>query len=346
MQNTWVIYWLRVGIFMLFVQIIVGGITRLTESGLSITKWEIVSGTFPPINDESWQREFDLYKETPQYKEINEGMSLSDFKFIYFWEYIHRFWARWMGFVFIIPFFFFVYKGYIDSHLRKRLLMVVLLAALAASFGWIMVASGLIQRPWVNAYKLSLHLCIAFTVIASLYWTYLEYINGTRKSLFSVSEKFSFILLAMTWIQLFLGGVMSGMKAGIYFPTWPDIGGEYIPDIIFKTSEWTYKNFNEYEQSLFLPSLIQFLHRSTAYLLVLILLYFLVKLWNSYTYKVNKYLTFVSVCIGIQVVLGIVTVLLCKGEVPVWIGVLHQAGALMVLLSIILLRFNIKPSIN
>jgi len=150
--------WLFIGLVMIFVQVLLGGITRLTGSGLSITKWEIVTGILPPMSQEAWQAEFDLYKATPQYQKINEGMSLSEFKFIYFWEYIHRLWARMMGFVFIIPFVVFLFKGHLDKALIKRLGGVVLMAAIVASFGWIMVASGLEDRPWVNAYKLSLHL--------------------------------------------------------------------------------------------------------------------------------------------------------------------------------------------
>ena len=153
--------WLLTGVFMLFVQIIVGGITRLTGSGLSITKWEIITGTIPPLNAVQWDAAFDLYQATPQYQKINQGMSLAEFKFIYFWEYIHRLWARAMGFVFLIPFIYFAIKGWIDRKLMKNLGIVVLLAALAASFGWIMVNSGLKDRPWVNAYKLAVHLGIA-----------------------------------------------------------------------------------------------------------------------------------------------------------------------------------------
>ena len=168
-----VVLWLFIGLVMVFIQVIVGGITRLTESGLSITKWEVISGTLPPLSENDWVQQFDLYKSTPQYKEINEGMDLDDFKFIYFWEYIHRFWARIMGLVFIVPFLYFLFKGYIDRVLLKNLSVVILFALLAATFGWIMVASGLVERPWVNAYKLSIHLMIAFSVYISLLWTFL-----------------------------------------------------------------------------------------------------------------------------------------------------------------------------
>jgi len=163
--------WLILGLVLIFVQVVVGGITRLTGSGLSITKWEIVTGTLPPLNEATWLSEFELYKGTPQYEKMNEGMSLSDFKFIYFWEYFHRLWARMMGFAFIIPLAYFLFKGYIDRALGKRLGLVFLAAALTASFGWIMVASGLIERPLVNAYKLSMHLGIAFITFGILLWT-------------------------------------------------------------------------------------------------------------------------------------------------------------------------------
>jgi len=241
--------WLYVGLFMLLVQVVVGGITRLTGSGLSITKWEIVTGTLPPSNEADWNVEFDLYKETPQYKEINEGMSMDDFKFIYFWEYIHRFWARIMGFVFLIPFLIFWWKGHIDRTIGRGLGTVVLLAALAASFGWIMVASGLIERPWVNAYKLALHLSIAFCVYAALYWTYLkafhDRVSGIDPKYFKIMKWFM-VLLA---IQIFAGGVMSGMKAGVIYPTWPDMNGELIPQVIFNSDEYTVENFNYYDRN-------------------------------------------------------------------------------------------------
>jgi len=150
--------WLIIGLVMIFFQVVIGGITRLTGSGLSITKWEIVTGTIPPLNSADWEEAFDLYKATPQYKQINKGMSMSEFKFIYFWEFIHRLWARTMGFVFLFPFLFFLGTQRFSKKLFKQLIVVFLLAALVASLGWIMVASGLRDLPWVSPYKLTLHL--------------------------------------------------------------------------------------------------------------------------------------------------------------------------------------------
>ena len=169
--NKYIKAWLIAGLVLLFFQIVIGGITRITGSGLSITKWEIVTGTLPPLNDSAWQQEFDLYKETPQYNMINQGMNLDKFKFIYFWEYFHRLWARIMGIIFIIPLIFFIFKKWIDKDLLRRMGYVFFSAMLAAIFGWIMVASGLVERPWVNAYKLSLHLGIALMTLGFLLWT-------------------------------------------------------------------------------------------------------------------------------------------------------------------------------
>jgi heme a synthase len=173
-DRKWITTWLFIGVVMVFFQILLGGITRLTGSGLSITRWEIVTGTVPPLNATEWQEAFDLYKETPQYQQINAGMSLSQFKFIFFWEYLHRLWARTMGFVFLFPFIFFLWRRSLSKEILRRLLVVVILAAVAALFGWIMVASGLINRPWVNAYKLTVHLCLGISLFIFLGYTWLK----------------------------------------------------------------------------------------------------------------------------------------------------------------------------
>jgi cytochrome c oxidase assembly protein subunit 15 len=329
--------WLLIGLFMIFMQVVIGGVTRLTGSGLSITKWEIVTGTLPPLNAAQWESEFELYKATPQYQKINDGMSMSDFKFIYFWEYFHRLWARTMGFVFIIPLAFFWFKGMVDRPLLKRLGVVFLLAALVASFGWIMVASGLIDRPWVNAYKLTMHLSLALILFSYLLWTTFKVFQPQRKVINNrMLKKWAIGITAVAAVQIILGGIMSGMKAGLYFPSWPDMNGEAIPAVLLSAVNWNVENFVNYDNSLFMPALIQLLHRSTAYLLTALVLWFFYKGINntkSRLLKVGLYLL-VSMLI-IQVLLGILTLINCIGVIPVGLGVLHQAGALL-LLSILL----------
>ncbi len=341
--------WLFIGLVMLLVQVIVGGITRITGSGLSITKWEIVTGTLPPMSEEAWNAEFDLYKETPQYKEINEGMLMGSifesgtFKFIYFWEWFHRLWARTMGFVFLLPLIFFLIKKWIDPPLMKRLIVVFFLAALAASFGWIMVASGLVERPWVNAYKLSLHLTIAFIVYSYLLWTLFKVTIKEVISSPSFLKKLGLWVTAILWIQIFLGGVMSGMKAGVVYPTWPDMNGVFFPQIIFDSSQWNVENFNYYDRNTFMPALIQVLHRSTAYILFIFGLYYGYRIMkSSISPSVNKGAILFIILLISQVLLGILTIINCQGSIPLFYGVMHQGFALLLLSSALYLNYRFK----
>ncbi len=342
---SWVRYWLFTGLVFVFFQVVIGGITRLTGSGLSITKWDIITGTIPPVTEEGWLREFDLYKETPQYKKINQGMTLSAFKWIYFWEYLHRLWARTMGFVFLIPFVFFFTKKWISPHLLRRLAVVVGLAMLAATFGWIMVASGLIDRPWVNAYKLSFHLCIALSVYSALLWTYLEYRDGQIVSLFRRDHMLSYSIWVLLWIQLFLGGIMSGMKAGLFYPTWPDMNGEFIPQIVFNSQLFSVEEWIHYDRTGMAPAVIQTLHRLTAYTLILLAsaLFYRLVLRGS-NLRISRAAKAFYVMLIIQALLGIITVVMCKGQIPLLWGVLHQAGAVILLTVTMVLRFEIKRS--
>jgi len=336
-------YWLVLGCVLLFMQVIIGGITRITGSGLSITKWEIVTGTLPPMNAASWNVEFDKYKATPQYEKLNDGMPLSDFKFIYFWEYFHRLWARMMGFAFLIPALFFTVRKQMDKKLWIKMAPVIGFALLAAIFGWIMVASGLIDRPWVNAYKLSIHLSIAvatfaFLVRATLY----SYVSESRIGLRSKIPTIFIILGIILGLQVFFGGVMSGMRAGLVYPTWPDMGGQFIPDILTERKMWTRNNLEDYGRTAFAPALIQFLHRITAYLLAVVVFI----AWRAYKtigIEINqKRFTLFSLILGIQILVGILTVVSCKGSIPLGLGVLHQAVALLLVGSYVMVWHSIK----
>jgi heme a synthase len=339
--NNWVKTWLVIGLFMIFVQVVVGGITRLTGSGLSITKWDIITGALPPLNEVAWQEAFTLYKKTPQYAKINQSMEIGDFKFIFFWEYIHRLWARWMGFVFLIPFLFFWKKGLLSPSLMKRLGIVVVLAILAASFGWIMVASGLIDRPWVSAYKLTLHLSIAFAVYSALFWGTLDVLQPNRKVINNDNvRKLGIFLTSVGVVQIMLGGVMSGMKAGLFYPTFPLMNGSYVPNIVFNISEWNWANFEHYDKNAFMPALIQTLHRNTAYFLTILSTIYFFRSKNaasqSEVFNKGRYAMLITLCI--QVLLGIITLLNCVGKIPVGWGVLHQGTALILLTTFLFLN--------
>lgn len=341
--------WLLIGLVMVFLQIVIGGITRLTGSGLSITEWDIVTGTLPPLSEAEWLSEFEKYKKTPQYEKINRGMEMGSifkegtFKFIYFWEYLHRLWARTMGFVFIIPFIFFYFKKLIPGSLIRRLGTVIVLSVLAASFGWIMVASGLVNRPWVNAYKLSIHLCIGISVFIALLWAYIRYISPNRISFNALRPAYLWPLLILLCFQIFLGGVMSGTKAALFINTWPDYHGNFFPQIVGELGNWTSDNFNNYESSGFLVSLIQFLHRTTGYVIFIIAAYIFYKRgWLTVrNYEGRSYLLFFSL-LALQVLIGIITLINSVGTIPVLWGVLHQAIGVLTLGTYIMHLFYLS----
>lgn len=336
--------WLIIGLVMIFFQVVLGGITRLTGSGLSITKWDIVTGTLPPLNAEQWSTELELYKATPQYRKINEGMSLSEFKFIFFWEYIHRLWARTMGFVFIFPFLFFWRKAMLGKVLMRRLGIVVLLAAVVASFGWTMVASGLVDRPWVNAYKLTIHLALALILYSYLWWTTLNVIQPRKRAFQQETlRKWSFVIIAVLALQIILGGMMSGSKAGIFFPTWPDMNGQFVPGVVFDASQWNVENFVHYDTSPFLPALIQTLHRVVAYSLTIIVLWYFFKTLKADVPRLFNIAAYVLISVLIiQIVLGIFTVINSIGSIPLGWGVLHQAGAMLLLTVALFLNYQTR----
>lgn len=338
--------WLIAGLVMIFMQVVIGGITRLTGSGLSITRWEIVTGAIPPLNEAVWQAEFELYKQTPQYHKINQGMALSEFKFIYFWEYFHRLWARLMGLVFIFPFLWFLWRGMLSRRLMLRLLVVVALAGLEGFFGWIMVASGLIQRPWVNAYNLTLHLSMALIIFGYLLWTiFIAY--QPQAPLFDQPRlrRMGWVMVGVAFFQIALGAMMSGSKAGLFFPSWPDMNGEYLPSILFDGTHWTADSFVQYDTNPFMPALIQFLHRNTAYVLTFMVLYFAWQMWKMrLTPALRTGTAALVAALVIQVLLGIITLINCIARVPVDLGVLHQAGAVVLFGTLLFVNYQMPAA--
>lgn len=336
--------WLLLGLIMLVGQVILGGITRLTGSGLSITRWDIITGVVPPLNEISWLAEFELYKNTPQFHKINAAFSVEDFKFIYFWEYFHRLWVRALGFIFLIPFVIMVFRKKIDGFLAKRLLLVVLLTILTASAGWIMVKSGLVDRPWVNAYKLAIHFILAMLVIAAMVKTVADvYIYKSLKSL--KQEKVMVLgVLILTFIQLIFAGLIAGMRAGLYYPTWPDMNGEVIPSVLFDAEHWNWGNMINYDSYLFAPALIQFIHRLLAYVLLVVVFVLFFKLRTNVEQLSKKWLNLSVVLLIIQVVLGILTVLNVEGKIPLFLGTAHQLGGLLFFMSLLFLYYSLRQN--
>jgi len=328
---------------MLIGQVILGGITRLTGSGLSITRWDIVSGIIPPLNTQQWIDAFDLYKKTPQYHKINSHFTLSDFKFIYFWEYFHRLWVRILGFIFLIPFVIFLIRKKINFYLIKRLFLVIFFTALTASAGWIMVKSGLINRPWVNAYKLSLHFILATISIGFMTKTIAD-VYSYKSTIKKPTTKIVTVLIFITFIQMIFAGLMAGMKAGLYFPSWPDMNGSFIPEVLTNTSHWTWLNLTNYDTYIFAPALIQFIHRLLAYILLLLTGYIYFRYIKSITKQSQFWLNTISILILVQLTLGILTVLNVKIGIPLIYGVLHQLVGMLFFISLLFLHFSLRKN--
>ena len=336
--------WLLAGLILVFFQVFIGGVTRLTDSGLSITEWAVIQGTLPPLNEADWLIAFDKYKiaAKKQYESLHADMTLSEFKFIFFWEYFHRLWARMMGFIFLFPFLYFLYKKMLPKWLIKRLGIVILLAMLAAVFGWIMVASGLNDdnRTWVSAYKLMTHLAIATVLFGYLFWTYLlasQKRNQNSDQIVALG-RISWGLTGFVFIQILFGALMAGMRAGMVHPYFPIlIEWERFSNILSGIDAGSISN---YESSATIKAWVQILHRFTAYALVIFCFWFANKVWKSEISKeLRKGVWMLVSLLGIQFLLGILTIINCIGSIPLTYAVLHQSVALLLFASILYINF-------
>ncbi|HWB61941.1 MAG TPA: COX15/CtaA family protein [Chitinophagales bacterium] len=335
--------WLVVGCLMIFVQVILGGITRLTESGLSITQWKPINGIIPPRNETEWQAEFDLYKQKVQYKVINEGMTLEEFKGIYFWEYFHRLWGRSIGVVFLIPFIYFLIKKYLPFKLIVYLIIAFLMGGLQGVVGWIMVKAGL-TGVFVPPLSLSIHLTLALILYAYNVWLALWVLRGPGNYFISGKKLkgFGLAILILLFLQVFLGGLLSGTHAGLAYPTWPDMNGQAIPAALF-SEHASWAGFLAYiPQDLWVRTMVQFLHRFTAYTLIILIGVFFYKSRHITTDRVFKTgLTLFPFFVLLQATIGIITVLNCVGKLPVTWGVIHQCGAMLLIAETVFVIFHL-----
>lgn len=342
--KKWVSIWLAIGLVLVFMQVIIGGATRLTNSGLSMTEWKLILDMLPPIGQEEWNAAFDLYQThaKKQFETIHNEMSLTEFKVIYFWEWFHRLWARSMGIIFIVPFIFFIYKKWLPAWLIKRLAVVILLAALAGAMGWIMVVSGLNKdnRTWVSAYKLSTHLLVATALFAYLYNTYLKVkLFGERKYHVPKLKKIILALIVVCVLQIMLGGFMAGMRAGLIHPHWPIFAGNnHLLEIVVNPDLIQSAEVINYEGSVWIKGFVQVLHRVTAFLLLILGVFLLVKSYNEHT-KLKKAAIYIFFFIVLQYTLGVLTILGSTHKIPVFLGVAHQGMALLFLASLLFYWF-------
>ena len=330
-----IIYWIRSVILLLFSMIIVGGLTRLTDSGLSITQWELFKGILPPFTNQSWDNYFSLYKKIPQFELVNNNMDLNEFKTIFLWEYAHRMLGRLIGLFFLIPFIYFVYKKAFTKEYKVKFLIIFLLISLQGFIGWYMVQSGLVNDITVSHYRLSLHLLIAFIILSSIFWIYLNFTNDVNKKFFNFSYKFISIkiFLLLIFLQIVFGAFVSGLDAGKVYQTWPLMNDSYFPnDLSIKNIQDLF-NFDNH-------SLVQFLHRNIAYLIFFLTVYIGYVIFNNkINFLYNSYLALLVVVL-LQIILGIITLL---SNLNLQIASLHQISSIfLVILSIRLYHLSIK----
>jgi len=323
-EIRWVRAWLIAVAVLIAGMVLVGGATRLTESGLSIVEWKPVTGVLPPLNAAQWTEAFDAYKTIPQYHRLNSGMSMDEFKTIFWWEWSHRLLGRVIGIAYLLPFIWFLWRGIVGAALKRRLWLIFGLGALQGAVGWWMVASGLSQRVEVSQYRLATHLVLALLIFAGVVWT-LRQLDQPAPSAALLRQKITgWVLLIVTFVQLYLGGLVAGLRAGLIYNTWPDIDGGFFPptaSLFFERPWWR----NLFENTL----TVQFEHRMVGYtLFVLAVLHAVdVSLSRAGKAAVDGSL-WLAGAVALQATLGILTLL---KQVPLDLALFHQAVAIAVL---------------
>ena len=319
--------WLITLFSLIVLMVAVGGLTRLTDSGLSITAWELFTGILPPMNINEWNFYFTEYKKIPEYKNINYGMSLDEFKVIFYWEYAHRLLARFVGLFTLVPLFIFSLYFKNTQYYSNKYYWIFFLVCLQGFIGWYMVSSGLIENNDVSHFRLSIHLSLALFILCLIFWYILD-IYELKKFSERMPNLLLLFILKLIVLQIILGAFLSGLDGGLIYNSWPDMNGNFFPNDV---------KFNDVVNSQLLsnPSIVQFLHRSTAYLL----LFFIIIL--NFNYLRNKYdlkyILFFDIAILLQIFLGIITLI---SGVEIKYASLHQLGSILVLSSYILILYK------
>ncbi len=325
-SNRPLILWLFSTCFLIWLMVMVGGATRLTHAGLSIVEWKPITGIIPPLNQAQWLEAFESYKKFPEYKLINQGMSLSSFQFIYFMEYIHRLLGRFMGLWFMAPLIFFWAQGRLSSPLKKRSLLALFLGLGQGILGWYMVKSGLVKDPAVSHYRLTAHLTLAIALYGLLFWTALEITRPPLKELLKpeppLIRRLSLLSCIAISLTILYGGLVAGLKAGLIYNTFPLMEGQFLPD------EWAFYHplwLNFFENA----ALVQWIHRWLAISTIIFVLFTSWTIWNQSSQKHTRTMAFIFAAAALtQATLGILTLLF---HVPISLGTLHQGTAVVVL---------------
>lgn len=326
-----VLNWLTLSLILVLCIIIVGGLTRLTNSGLSITHWELFKGILPPLSQASWIDYYEQYKKIPQFELVNFNMDLSRFKIIFYWEYFHRLFGRIIGLVYILPLIYFTITKSIEKRLLYTFYFIFLMILFQGFLGWYMVESGLINDVTVSHYRLSLHLFFAFLIMSFLFWNYLNCTVNNKKFFFNTKNKLIKSLFILILIQIIFGAFVSGLDAGLIYQTWPKMNLSYVPDDI-DLSKFNLSFFNE-------QSFVQFLHRLMAYFIIAVVIIVGIKMFIiSKSVNLKSYLLVVLVII-LQVALGILTLI---SGLNLYLASLHQITSIILVLSV--LNLNHKMS--
>ena len=325
-KNKSVIIWLLSGCFLLFIMVVVGGITRLTNSGLSMTDWHLVTDTFPPLSEEKWTQAFEEYKKFPEYQKINihNDFKLSDYKFIYFWEWFHRFIGRIIGLVFIIPFVYFLIKKRLSSETLKKCIILLGMGGFQGFLGWFMVRSGLIDNPDVSHFRLALHLTFAFITFAYTLWVALDLIYPDKVKVLFPLQKLARVALVFLLVQIIYGGFVAGLNAGLIHNHWPLMSdGQFLHESVILEKDSWFQRLTEGKSG------VQFVHRTLAYVVVGLMLLLFYKSRNyELTNQQKNGLNAMILIVFLQFTLGVFTLIY---SVPLWLGLAHQVVAFFLL---------------
>ncbi len=331
-HKRFIFYWLLTGCFLIAVMVVIGGITRLTHSGLSMVEWHMIVGSLPPITEAQWLEPFQKYQQSPEYQLKNSHFTLEEFKSIYWWEYIHRFLGRTIGLVFLLPFVFMWMRGWLTAEWKKKLIGLLLLGAFQGVLGWYMVKSGLVKNPYVSHYRLAAHLISAFAAFGYTLWLALQIMySGQKEPGRSLPKLLPVGFLALLVVQIIYGAFVAGLRAGYAYNTFPKMGNSWVPDDVFALQP-LWQNFLEGGAG------VQFVHRCLAYLVAAMAIFMAIKAQKTgLAASIHTSVKWVSGLVALQFSLGVATLLLA---VPVWLGVLHQFGALLLFAGSLVLIFQ------
>ena len=329
--NRFFFYWLTISLLLVFLVIIVGGLTRLTNSGLSITEWELFKGILPPLDNDSWVVYFEEYKKIPQYSLLNFNMSLDEFKIIFYWEYFHRILARFIGLFFLLPLIYFSITRIINQKYINTCYIVFALIVLQGIVGWYMVKSGLVNDVTVSHYRLSIHLIIAFFIISIIFWLIKNFLNDDKKEFFKITKSnlpYN-ILILLIFLQIILGAFVSGLDAGKIYQSWPLMGKNFFPNDISLNEFKVLIDFNSH-------SLVQFYHRNLAYLIIAYVVFLTFFIYQNKIIKLYKPIKFLLFFLFIQITLGIFTLI---SGLNIYLSSAHQITSVLLVFSAINLYY-------